>query len=87
MSIRGRLNDKEEAHKLADSLRKVTNEHKAVITNVTVEKRFKQRPLPLNTIEAQKLISRKLKISPHDAMSYMEKLYNEGYISYPRTET
>lgn len=32
-------------------------------------------------------MSRKLKISPHDAMTHMEKLYNEGYISYPRTET
>ena len=41
----------------------------------------------MNTVEAQKLISRKLKISPARAMSIMEDLYNKGYLSYPRTET
>jgi DNA topoisomerase III len=45
------------------------------------------RPVPLNTVEAQKLISRKLKISPEQAMQIMEKLYNKGFLSYPRTET
>lgn len=41
----------------------------------------------MNTIEATKLISRKLRISPDVTMSIMEKLYQRGYISYPRTET
>jgi DNA topoisomerase III len=41
----------------------------------------------LNTIEATKLISRKLRISPDVTMSIMEKLYQRGYLSYPRTET
>jgi DNA topoisomerase-3 len=41
----------------------------------------------LNTIEAQKLISRKLKIASAQAMEIMEKLYQRGYLSYPRTET
>ena len=35
----------------------------------------------------QKLISRKLKINSHVAMEIAEKLYQKGYISYPRTET
>lgn len=48
---------------------------------------MKYRPAPLNTVEAQKLISRKLKISPEVAMQIMEKLYNRGFLSYPRTET
>jgi DNA topoisomerase-3 len=43
--------------------------------------------LPLNTVEAQKLISTKLKISPAKCMEIMESLYNKGFISYPRTET
>ena len=38
-------------------------------------------------MEATKLISTKLKISPSDSMQVMEKLYNSGYLSYPRTET
>jgi len=33
------------------------------------------------------LISRKLRISPEQAMQIMEKLYNKGFLSYPRTET
>ena len=43
--------------------------------------------MPLNTVEATKLISTKLKISPEVSMVIMEKLYNQGYLSYPRTET
>jgi DNA topoisomerase-3 len=38
-------------------------------------------------VEAQKLISKKLKISPAKCMEVMEALYNKGFISYPRTET
>jgi DNA topoisomerase-3 len=41
----------------------------------------------LNTIEAQKMISRKLKIASAQAMDIMEKLYQRGILSYPRTET
>lgn len=47
----------------------------------------KFKPFPLNTVEAQKLISKKLRISPEQAMNHMEKLYNKGFLSYPRTET
>ena len=56
---------------------------------IAVEKKpaKKLRPQPLNTVEAQKLISRKLHIAPARAMEVMEKLYNLGFISYPRTET
>ena len=50
-------------------------------------KKPKYRPFPLNTVEAQKLISSKLRISPEQAMTHMEKLYNRGFLSYPRTET
>lgn len=41
----------------------------------------------MNTIAFQKLASSKLKIDSDSAMKIAEKLYNEGYISYPRTET
>lgn len=41
----------------------------------------------MNTIEFQKLASRKLKIGSSKAMEIAEKLYNKGFISYPRTET
>ena len=59
----------------------------AKIKTVVKKPKLKYRPNPLNTVEAQKLISRKLRISPEQAMSIMEKLYNKGFLSYPRTET
>jgi len=51
------------------------------------EKKLKFRPQPLNTIQMQKLVSKKLKLSSAKAMELAEKLYNKGFISYPRTET
>ena len=44
-------------------------------------------PLPLNTVDMQKRISIKLRIGSDRVMQVAEKLYQEGYISYPRTET
>lgn len=46
-----------------------------------------RRPLPLRTVELQKFASSVLKISSEKVMQVAEKLYTEGFISYPRTET
>lgn len=35
----------------------------------------------------EKNVSRKLKINAKETMKIAEKLYTDGYISYPRTET
>ncbi|XP_068435573.1 DNA topoisomerase 3-alpha isoform X2 [Clinocottus analis] len=59
----------------------------ATVTSVTSKPKSKWRPLPLDTVEMEKLASRKLKISAKDTMKIAEKLYTQGYISYPRTET
>lgn len=37
--------------------------------------------------ELEKLASRKLRITAKETMKIAEKLYTQGYISYPRTET
>ena len=37
--------------------------------------------------EMEKLASRKLRISAKETMKIAEKLYTQGFISYPRTET
>jgi DNA topoisomerase-3 len=47
----------------------------------------RSRPLPLSTVELQKEASRKLKLSSAQTMEIAEQLYQQGYISYPRTET
>uniref|UniRef100_A0A3Q3VNE3 DNA topoisomerase n=1 Tax=Mola mola TaxID=94237 RepID=A0A3Q3VNE3_MOLML len=59
----------------------------ATITSVTSKPKSKWRPLPLDTVELEKLASRKLRISAKETMKIAEKLYTQGLISYPRTET
>lgn len=65
-------------------------EHEDYTVTVTrVEKRMRNRwrPLPLSTVELQKVASRSLRVDSHRAMVVAEALYNKGLISYPRTET
>jgi DNA topoisomerase-3 len=52
---------------------------------VITKPKSKRKPVPLTTVELQKLASRKLKFSATDTMSIAESLYNQGYVSYPRT--
>lgn len=59
----------------------------AEVTKYNTRKIDKKRPHPLNTIQMQKLVTSKLKMSSAQAMKVAEALYNRGYISYPRTET
>ncbi|MCJ1256443.1 DNA topoisomerase [Lignoscripta atroalba] len=47
----------------------------------------KWRPLPLTTVELQKLGSMFLRIDSQRVMKIAEDLYTKGWISYPRTET
>jgi DNA topoisomerase IA len=48
----------------------------AKVMSISRKQTKKLRPIPLNTISAQKLISNKLKISSSKSMEIMEKLYN-----------
>jgi DNA topoisomerase-3 len=60
---------------------------KAKITKIESKEKSKWRPVPLATVPYQKLAASKLRLDSDKAMSIAEKLYNKGYISYPRTET
>ncbi|XP_055335905.1 DNA topoisomerase 3-alpha-like [Paramacrobiotus metropolitanus] len=59
----------------------------ATVVSVTQKPRNKWRPLPLDTVQLEKLASRILKINAKQTMKIAEKLYSQGFISYPRTET
>ncbi|XP_067044937.1 DNA topoisomerase 3-alpha-like isoform X2 [Acropora muricata] len=59
----------------------------AKVLSTSSRPKSKWRPLPLDTVELEKLASRKLKINSKETMKIAEKLYNQGFISYPRTET
>ncbi|KAJ3773023.1 DNA topoisomerase [Lentinula raphanica] len=81
---RGHLFDQDIAlvlyeHVLANPLAKVEK----VLKKET--KKFK--PLPLTTVELQKAGSRLLKLAPKKVLDIAEKLYQNGFLSYPRTET
>lgn len=56
-----------------------------VSENKSSKKKYK--PWPLSTIELQKLGTKKLNMTAKQVMDVAEKLYQKGFISYPRTET
>ncbi|KAL3273477.1 hypothetical protein HHI36_014918 [Cryptolaemus montrouzieri] len=81
---RDRLFDKNSCEAILDICKE---SNVAKVDSVDSKPKSKWRPLPLDTVEMEKNISRKLKINAKNAMKIAEKLYTQGYISYPRTET
>ncbi|KAI4237255.1 MAG: hypothetical protein LQ349_001992 [Xanthoria aureola] len=59
----------------------------AKVTKLLKKPTSKRKPLPLTTVELQKLGSRFLRMDSQRVMKVAEDLYNKGWISYPRTET
>lgn len=59
----------------------------AKVTNVTKRQKSRWRPIAMDTILMEKMANQKLSFSAQKTMQIAEKLYNKGYLSYPRTET
>jgi len=59
----------------------------AKILSMNSTKKNRLPPFPLTTVEMQKRCSKYLHIDSHKSMTIAEKLYQKGFISYPRTET
>ena len=61
--------------------------HHLCVLDVRAEERRKLHPSALNTVQMLRLASSQLRMSPNHTMEIAERLYMEGFISYPRTET
>uniref|UniRef100_A0A803LZK4 DNA topoisomerase n=1 Tax=Chenopodium quinoa TaxID=63459 RepID=A0A803LZK4_CHEQI len=57
------------------------------IINVFKKQEHKSRPAGLNTVNLLKVASSSLGFGPQMAMQIAERLYTQGFISYPRTES
>ncbi|GHJ87179.1 hypothetical protein NliqN6_3581 [Naganishia liquefaciens] len=62
-------------------------EPEATVRSVTTKPTTKWKPLPLTTVDLQKSGSRLLHMTPKKVLDTAEKLYQQGFLSYPRTET
>ncbi|XP_055342263.1 uncharacterized protein LOC129590861 [Paramacrobiotus metropolitanus] len=81
---KGRTFDRCEAD---DIVRKLQSRRILQVMDVTAEEKRKLRPVALNTVQLLRMASSYLKISPSEVMETAERLYMDGFISYPRTET
>ncbi len=63
------------------------NIQNAFILDISGKDTSRKKPNPLNTVSLQMKVSQYLHINSENTMHAAEKLYQKGYISYPRTET
>lgn len=60
---------------------------KARVISVNGKQKTNWRPEPMYTTSMEKIASNKLRMPAKETLDIAEKLYTQGYISYPRTET
>ena len=65
----------------------MSNKPTAKIIKMIRKDGLRYKPYPMTTVDLQNLATKKLNLDSTAVMKAAEKLYLEGYISYPRTET
>ncbi|KAF5192263.1 Dna topoisomerase 3-beta [Thalictrum thalictroides] len=65
----------------------VTDDGVLMVTDLSVKEESKKRPSGLNTVNLLKVASSSLGFGPQMTMQLAERLYTQGFISYPRTES
>ncbi|KAK8805506.1 hypothetical protein WA158_002162 [Blastocystis sp. Blastoise] len=81
---RGRVFDHEVAFMFSSLFQDITS---LTVTSINKSTSRHPPPLPLNTVEMLRLASKVLGMGPQETMQIAERLYLNGFISYPRTES
>jgi len=68
-------------------MRNVRNARYGIVADYKEEDKVIQRPKPLRTDDLLRDVVKLTKVSASTVLNVAEELYNEGYITYPRTET
>ena len=77
---------KEELLKAEDECKKY-NESEAIVTSVKTKKDTMSPPKLFSLSKLQSYLGKKYKMSMDDSLSTVQKLYEEGYVTYPRTNS
>jgi len=81
---KGRFDEREPAEEVAE---RVSKQKKGVVEESEYRHKEVSPPVPLTTVELERRASSYLNIRSKDALNIAEDLYQEGLISYPRTDT
>jgi DNA topoisomerase-1 len=80
--------DREETEETAvQEFLKASVDHKHCYKECQLHTKVRAAPEPFSTSSMQQACSNDLHISPKETMSICQKLYEEGYITYPRTDS
>ncbi len=77
---------KEEIAKAEEECKKY-NESDAIVTSVKTKKDTLSPPKLFSLSKLQSYLGKKYKMSMDDSLSTVQKLYEEGYVTYPRTNS
>lgn len=79
----GKIFDLEKAKKIYENIK---NEKNGVVKTISKKEKILNRPEPFNTTSFLRAASSVFGISTNQAMNIAESLYQQGLISYPRTD-